>query len=374
MKTHFYYIKSILAKGILAFFSICLVSSLTLVSCSKDNDDALLVPIAINTAGVYVAGSESNGSVNVAKLWKDGVATNLSNGTNPAHAISVFVTNTDVYVAGYESNASGRWVAKLWKNGVATNLTDGTHNALANAVYVSGSDVYVAGEEENAMVRVAKVWKNGVATSLTDGTKTASANAITVSNGNVYVTGYEDDGVKNVAKNWKNGVQTGAVLGNNTGGSRAKGIAVFGSIIYSVGYQDNGSRNLAQLWTIGSVELLNYYGANNSNNAVANSACINNSNIFIAGSENLPGATTVAKYWVNGINANGTLNGNRSQNALSTLNSEANSIYVTSNDDVFVAGWEHKNGVYFATLWKNGIATTLSTSNSGSIANCVFVK
>lgn len=346
----------------------------SLFSCSKDNDDAPLVPIAINTAGVYVAGSETGSVERVAKVWKDGVATNLSDGTRAAVAVSVFVTDTDVYVAGYESNSTGRWIAKVWKNGVAINLTDGTHNALANAVYVSGSDVYIAGKEDNGIVYVAKMWKNGVATNLTDGTKTASANAITVANGNVYITGFEDDGVKNVAKNWKNGVQTGAVLGNNTGGSRANGIAVFGSIIYSVGYQDNGSRNLAQLWTIGSVELLNYYGANNSNNAVANGVCINNSNIFIAGSENLPGATTIAKYWVNGINANGTLNGNRYQNALSTFESEANSIYVTSNDDVFVAGWEHKNGVYFATLWKNGIATTLSTSNSGSIANCVFVK
>lgn len=73
----------------------------------------------------------------------------------------------------------------------------------------------------------------------------------------------------------------GVVLGNNTGGSRAKGIAVFGSIIYSVGYQNNGSRNLAQIWTIGSVELLNYYGANNSNNAVANGVCINNSILLL---------------------------------------------------------------------------------------------
>lgn len=373
MKTHFYCIKSILAKGILALLSICFVSSLTLVSCSKDNDDAPLVPIAINTAGVYVAGYEFNGFVYVAKLWKDGVATNLSDGTKDAYTTSVFVTNTDVYVAGYEANVNNKWVAKLWKNGVATNLTDGTKNAFANAVYVSGNDVYVAGKEDNGTVYVAKMWKNGVATNLTDGTKTASANAITVANnGDVYVTGYEDDGVKNVAKNWKNGVQT-AVLGNNTGGSRANGIASFGSIIYSVGYQDNGSRNLAQLWTIGSVTLLNSYGANNSNNAVANSVCINNSYLLIAGSENLPGGTTVAKYWANGINANGTLNGNYSQNALSTLESEAKSIYVTSNDDLYVAGWERSNPVTSnAMLWKNGVATKLSTERSN--ASCVFVK
>lgn len=369
MKTQFYFTKSILT--LLTFFSICFVSSLTLVSCSKD-DDAPLVPIAINTSGVYVAGHEFNGVEIVAKLWKNGVATNLSDGTKTAYTTSVFVTDTDVYVTGYQINANNKWVAKLWKNGVATNLTDGTKNALANAVYVYGNDVYVAGEEDNATVRVAKVWKNGIATSLTDGTKTASANAITVANGDVYVTGYEDDGVKNVAKNWKNGVQTGAVLGNNTGGSRAKGIAVFGSIIYSVGYQNNGSRNLAQIWTIGSVELLNYYGADNSNNAVANGVCINNSILFTAGSENFPGGTTVAKYWANGINANGTLNGNRSQNALSALESEANSIYVTSKD-VYVAGWERSNPVTTnAMLWKNGVATKLSTGRSN--ASCVFVK
>ena len=91
MKTQFYFTKSILT--LLTFFSICFVSSLTLVSCSKD-DDAPLVPIAINTSGVYVAGHEFNGVEIVAKLWKNGVATNLSDGTKTAYTTSVFVTDT----------------------------------------------------------------------------------------------------------------------------------------------------------------------------------------------------------------------------------------------------------------------------------------
>jgi hypothetical protein len=86
----------------------------------------------------------------------------------------------DVYAAGYESNGS-KTVAKVWKNGAATSLTDGTKAADAKAMYVSGSDVYVAGNEVNSSGNaVAKVWKNGVATSLTDGTYTARVRSLFV--------------------------------------------------------------------------------------------------------------------------------------------------------------------------------------------------
>ena len=43
----------------------------------------------------------------------------------------------DVYVAGYEySFQAGSQVAKLWKNGVAQNLSDGTRYAMAYSVFV----------------------------------------------------------------------------------------------------------------------------------------------------------------------------------------------------------------------------------------------
>jgi len=47
----------------------------------------------------------------------------------------VYVFGTDVYVAGFENNGT-KDVAKVWKNGVATSLTDGTNWATARSIFV----------------------------------------------------------------------------------------------------------------------------------------------------------------------------------------------------------------------------------------------
>ena len=162
---------------------------------------------------VYVAGYEYNEQgKNVATVWKNGVAHNLSDGTYYSVALSVFVSGNDVYVAGCDYTGylggSGRWlsIAKLWKNGIAQNLTDGTTPANATSVYVSGSDVYVAGYEYeyDGDVPVAKLWKNGIAQNLTtDGTNYAAAHSVYVSGSDVYVAGYEE--YYSRATLWKNG-------------------------------------------------------------------------------------------------------------------------------------------------------------------------
>ena len=41
---------------------------------------------------------------------------------------------TNVYLAGHTSNAKGTPIVTYWKNGEATNLTDGTMFALADAI------------------------------------------------------------------------------------------------------------------------------------------------------------------------------------------------------------------------------------------------
>ena len=81
---------------------------------------------------VYVAGFGGN----VAKVWKNGLTTPLTDGTKESDAYSVAISGSDVYVAGYESNGT-HWVAKVGKNGVATPLTDGTHDAHAYSIAVS---------------------------------------------------------------------------------------------------------------------------------------------------------------------------------------------------------------------------------------------
>lgn len=101
-------------------------------------------------------------------------ATN-SVGTAYGNELSFTTATPDVYISGWENNGT-KDVAKVWKNGIATSLTDGTNNSRANSVYASGTDVYVAGYENNASaLGVAKTWKNGVATSLTNGVNSAQA-------------------------------------------------------------------------------------------------------------------------------------------------------------------------------------------------------
>ena len=122
--------------------------------------------VYVTGSGVYVAG-DADGE-NLATVWKNGVATFLRDSINYTNANSVFVLGSDVYVAGEETfiGPNPIWnvtsIAKVWKNGVETSLTDGTYNARASSVFVSGSDVYVAGTDG----RVAILWKNGVATAL----------------------------------------------------------------------------------------------------------------------------------------------------------------------------------------------------------------
>jgi hypothetical protein len=98
-------------------------------SCSEDD------PAPVRTPDVYAAGLEYNGSTYVATVWKNGVATALTDGANDAQARSVYVVGSDVYAAGYEYNGS-MYVAKVWKNGVATSLTDGANTAYAYGIFV----------------------------------------------------------------------------------------------------------------------------------------------------------------------------------------------------------------------------------------------
>ena len=65
----------------------------------------------------------------------------------------------EVYVAGYELNTAGKQVAKVWKNGVVTALTNGQQHAIANSVYVSGNDVFLAGYQSNGGTYVATLWE-----------------------------------------------------------------------------------------------------------------------------------------------------------------------------------------------------------------------
>lgn len=127
---------------------------------------------------VYVSGYGNDNTGSQAKLWKNGVATILDKvATGSVSANDVFVSGNDVYVVGEKQlNTYNSFfsfypsVAVLWKNGFATNLTNGNTRASANSVFVSGSDVFVCGYEFIHMSNTSgggtnngKIWKNGLA-------------------------------------------------------------------------------------------------------------------------------------------------------------------------------------------------------------------
>jgi hypothetical protein len=198
--------------------------------------------VFVSGTDVYATGYEYMGEdgKSVATLWKNGVATRLSDGTKQAVAKAVFVSGTDVYVISDESiNPEDRYtpgnenagttpipksVVKIWKNGVADNLTDGTKQAVGNSVFVNNGDIYVAGYENDGTTCTARVWKNKTGTSLASGLyagmRMVAASSVFVNGNDVYAV-VNDGGT---AKTWKNLFAAEEI---NVGGGGATALSVF---------------------------------------------------------------------------------------------------------------------------------------------------
>jgi hypothetical protein len=232
--------------------------------------------ICVDQGNIYVAGQVFSGNSAKAIYWKNGVGVLLSNGSSKGNAESIFVDQGNVYVAGWDD-----MVAKYWKDGVPTVLSN---NATARAIYVannnvyvagmkypkgvywvngqefilpadgvtyikaiyvSGNDVYVAGEVITDQKKpVAQYWKNGVPVALTEGKTEASLNSIWIYGTDIYAAGSEQDvrGV-NHAKYWKNGVPTAL------DGEEATGITVAKGQIYVSGWEVvSNEMTLAKYW------------------------------------------------------------------------------------------------------------------------------
>ena len=206
--------------------------------------------IAISTKSSSIDASRQG----VAALWKNGTVQYLTDGSNLACAMSVYVSGNDVYVAGWERKNQDGWVAKLWKNGIVQNLTDGRYYSEARSVYVSGNDVYVAGFEGNASGLVATLWKNGTAFRLSDG---QSANSVFVSGNDVYVAGYGGKVSNWVPKLWKNGVEQYLTV-DRSESTQARSVYISGNDVYVVGFSDllgqNNPRSVVKLWKNGVVQ------------------------------------------------------------------------------------------------------------------------
>ncbi len=150
------------------------------IPLSDGTNDTQAISIVVNGEDVHILGMElsSDNESNPAILyWKNGVLTRITEGKNLSQPTAMTVDGDDVYIAGYEfkescntmDSCNGNFVAKYWKNGKATHLTDGNREAEAKSIAVNNGDIYVAGYEEaqrTAGNRVAKLWKNGTAISI----------------------------------------------------------------------------------------------------------------------------------------------------------------------------------------------------------------
>lgn len=219
----------------------------TPVALTDGSSQAFSEAIAVSGEDVYVAGYQSLGGAPIATVWKNGVPTALTDGTRSADALAVAISGVDVYVAGYEIGitevAPGSFlttlIAKIWKNGIATALSDGGQPAWASSVVIAGTDVYVAGRVWNGGVFVATVWRNGNQLSLTDGTYGGVATGIALDGGEVLVSGGEYDGIVDVAKVWRDGVPVDLTSADRQGTAQsafAEAIAAVGGDVYAAGY------------------------------------------------------------------------------------------------------------------------------------------
>ena len=314
---------------------------------------------------IYIAGWEDNNAtprIVLANIWKNGVLTNLNNGSLFKLSNSIFVSGTDVYVAGIERTSDPKDIAIVWKNGVASPLTIGSDVAEANSVFVQGADVYVAGMERNSLSKdIAKVWKNGVATALSNGAINTYANSVYVSGTDVYVAGYENSAIS-VAKIWKNGVGTSLTNGTFSGG--ANSVFVSGTDVYVAG----SFNNFATVWKNGIPTTLR----NGARASDAYSVYVSGTDVYVAGwGIEFNNGTTVAPFiatlWKNGVPTSLT-------NDPYPLASQAFGVFV-SGADIYVVGIQfNSNNRYVAKVGKNGVPTSLTNGINSGIARGIFIK
>jgi hypothetical protein len=305
---------------------------------------------------VYVVGGEQISGNNYARLWTNGVGSNLTNGAFNAYATSVFVSDNMVYVGGNQrigNNFATNWVLEDGVIQTTYELNTTSNDAEIHSVYVSESkDVYIAGQEAYGLDVRAKVWKNWVPTVLTP--KSGAASKVFVEGEDVYAAGWELDGWIYVGRVWKNGESL--PFKDSPEGGNVTSVFVKNGVVYAAGYRNIGRTPVLHVWIDGEVVFVN-----EEIRSEGWSIFVEQSDIYLAGREVGSDGNYHAKIWKNGV---GTF--------LSTSAwSEARSIYV-HNGDVYVAGWEYDDeGKQLATLWKNGERTILATN---AFARDVMIK
>ncbi|WP_108245518.1 IPT/TIG domain-containing protein [Muricauda brasiliensis] len=295
--------------------------------------------VATIVPNVYIGGYESNGTNNVAAIWKNGTKQGLSTSSDNSQVNSLFVVGADTYAAGNDGN-----VAMVWKNGEELyQLTNGANGARANGIFVEGSDVYAVGEESVDGFFVAKVWKNGnLLKNVTNGVTNAYGKSIHVDGIDIYVAGHESNGELNEARVWKN-FQVLHDLSDGSNPAEAYSMVWDGTDVYTVGTEVEEGKFKAQIWknNVLAKEL-----TDGSNNGYAQSVFVDGDNVYVAGNDGI-----APKIWKNGeVLYQHPDGGNYT---------EANAIH-TNIGNVYASGFAALGGKNVVKLWKNDEEMTIT--------------
>ncbi len=258
----------------------------------------------------------------------------------------LFQSTHMVYIAGNEGVDASE-VAAYWVDGVKKSIPGVTGRSSANAIYADAQGViYIAGKKFVDNVAYAVCWKiNGETvetTTLTDGSGHGQATSLCLVGNDVHVVGNQ---LRHVDKEIRRVSHAG----------QPDEIIMF-----------HGSLNVAKYWKNGVLvkDLTDPMAKPKvTESGFATSIAVVNNNIFICGIE---GKTT--KYWKNGELIVDLTDG--------VHDAEARSIFVTRNEDVYIAGYEesmrHANAR--AQYWnQEGTVSPITTGNNFSSANSIFV-
>lgn len=200
---------------------------------STESVFSVATSIAISGNDVYISGYTQKEGKEIAVYWKNQEITELTQGLTHANATDIFVSGNDVYVTGFEKHTKGYSEARIWKNGTAENLTNGTN---ATSIFVSNSSVYVAGD----FYGKGKYWQDGVYKSLGD-TPGRGTGSVFIANESVYMT--------TEGRYWKD--NTSFDLTTTNVSPAVSCLYVFKDDIYVGGYALQDDKLVARYWKNG---------------------------------------------------------------------------------------------------------------------------
>jgi hypothetical protein len=247
---------------------------------------------------VHASGNMSIGN-SVASSWRienetQMPAPRLNETSNDGYANSIFVSESnDIYIAGHEFKNMAGFVAKVWKNGTMTQLTE--NFGAATGVSVSGNDVYVSGYEADEDIIYAKLWKNGVATILTPDDARAHAKCVFTSGPDVYVAIQSFNESDASIKVWKNGNVANVTT---SGYADVHSIFVLGNDVYLAGFSIRDNQYNATLWVNGVPSFLS-----DNPGSEARSVYVHDGDVYVVGFEPQEDGTNTAVLWKNGVPA-----------------------------------------------------------------------